>query len=94
MCLHVQSCEISLSMREVLTYDETSSLRNLNWAKSHNYARKEHYNYMRSKVCCFYVITREISSEMFSFRLAFRLLKSSQIKKPVLSVERTSTKPG
>lgn len=81
-------------MRKVLTSDETSSLHNLNWAKSHNYARKEDYNYLRSKTCCFYVITREISSEMFSFRLAFRLLKSSQIKKPVLSVERTSTKRG
>lgn len=55
------------------------SLRNLNWAKSHNYA-KEHHNYMRSKVCCFYVITREISSEMFSFRLAFRLLKFTNKK--------------
>ena len=36
-------------MRKVLTSDETSLLHKLNWTKSHNYERKEHYNYIRSK---------------------------------------------
>ena len=33
----------------MLASDETSPLHNLNWAKSHNYERKQHYNYIRSK---------------------------------------------